>query len=295
MSLSRISGESLDSGRSAVTTGGGDRYDSGVMRWLLPLLVLAGLAILAVRAPQMALILSGVAVAALLVGRAREKAAGPRAEDLPEDTSPTGSLEVAVEPEPPEVDPRVLAAFKVGRREAGLPETEDDEDIALHSAEGFPIHLRVGYRSDIPYIALRTLVSDDTEMAFIVRRKRSPLGLPKVVDNTPIDTARFEYRLRPMPVHPEVDAYYEAASNRPRLFRQLVEAGLGEELERLIHHPLHRLADLVYGGNAVTMLLQPAADPSLVPYVHASIEVVEPLVDRLRTFLEEATIPSAQS
>lgn len=258
------------------------------MRSALPIIAaVVLLAALTYASPKLALVLAGVAIAAMLVARFNGTPASPSIE----------AAEASGEPEPrpePRADPRVAAAFNVARRELGQAESEDTSEIEIAPPDG-KLRLRVGYHGDAPFIVLRTAMGDETEMAFVIRRHRSAIGLPPIVDNTPIETAAIEYRLRSIPLQSELGSLFDAASNRPRLFRQLLDRGLESDVGELLDHSRYRLEDVVYSGTMLTVLVQPASDPAQVAFVHDCLEFASPIVARLRAFLTEATIPSAQS
>lgn len=265
------------------------------------LLIITSAAVLGLglwRAPRVVMILAGVAAAAWLVRRAQQTAEPPV---LPEEPAPE---KVEGEPivlpvtdpiaEPDPVPARVMEAMNQGRRELGQTSLEDDSDIEFETMDGH-CRVRVGYSREVPYIALRQIIGDDTEMAFIIRRRRSTLGLPRVVDNTPVESARFEYRLRTMDLGEELDHAFDAATNRPRLFRELMDSGFRSELSYLRFHPKYRLEDLVYGGDSLTLIMHPAADPSVHPFLHDSVAFAQPIAQHLREFIGASKIPTAQS
>ncbi len=234
--------------------------------------------------PLVAATLAGVVVAALLVREARQGNVDPAVFE-PEHTPE----ELAIPS-----DSRLARAMNVGRRELGQEELPQPEDIEFHSAAGRS-KIRVGFHTEVPFIALRQVISEDREITFVVRRRRNTLGLPEVVDNTPVETAGFEYRLRRIELPETLSDKFEAATNRPRLFKELVAEGLDRDLTHLLYDPRHRLEDLTYGGDSLTMLIQPAADPTETPWVHETLAFARPVTNRVAHFLANADIPSAKS
>jgi hypothetical protein len=244
-------------------------------------------------------ILGGVVIAALMVRDAQRNQPKPVQQDagfeplaVPAHTTIELEPESTV-PEPPAEPTPQDVAMTLGRRELGQT-GEREGDIEFTSALG-PSRIRVGFHTEVPFIALRQTLGDERELTFVVRRRKSMLGLPRVVDNTPVDTANFEYRLRTIPLPDQLEQKFEAATNRPRLFRELVAGGLETDLEYLLYDPSHRLEDLTYGGDSLTMLIQPANDPTMSPWVHDTLAFARPVTARIRNFLDSAHIPSAKS
>jgi hypothetical protein len=224
----------------------------------------------------------GVAVAGWLVHRNQKK---PEQEVIP----PT----VVPDPLPNPMDGlRLQKALEIGRRELEQPEVGSGPDIVVPDSN---LHLRVGYREDAPFVAVTGELFRKTEMIFAIRRRRSALGLPRLVDNTPLKSAGFEYRLRVIDLPGRLGDTFEAATNRPRLFYELLAQGtLEEQIAAVTHHTQYRLEDLVYGGQHLTVLFQPAADPADTSYANDCIDMAFPFFTTLQAFISTTKIPSAQ-
>ena len=249
------------------------------------------LGVLTYLAPRIALVLVGVGVAALLIrssGRNTPIIPPSRVErqEVPTPEEPTSS-----ESRTPD---RVLGAVNMARRELGQPESSVGGDIEAMTPLGRCV-VRVGYQSDNPFIAVRQGLGDATEMAFVVRRHHSVLGLPRLVDNTPIDTANIEYRLRRMQLPGSLSSAFDAATNRPRLFRELLEHGMDRALQSAQYDARFRLEDVIYGGDSMTVVLHPAADPGDAAYLRDALLFARPFCEEMQDFLAEVPVTSAQS
>ncbi len=192
-------------------------------------------------------------------------------------------------------DGRVQNALRIGTHELehlGLPyaRVEHGLEVELHRGR---IRVDLGYYGEVPHITVRGLVGEQTEFAFVVRRRQSPIGLPPLVDNTPLDTT-MEYRLKHMGLNDENERIFKAASNRPRAFRELQESGLEEDLLDASSHARHRLEDLTYSGLFVAVTMQPAADPATAPWLLDAVQFAVPFIERMQSYLAAATIPNAQ-
>jgi hypothetical protein len=173
-------------------------------------------------------------------------------------------------------------------------ETEDGERELVVQAPEHAFKFTTGLRNEVPVITVEVLIGEPTEMVFAIRRKRSSLALTPLVDNTPIQSASIEYRLRRIPLGRDVASYFDAATNRPRLFRELLSVGFEDALITFVDHPQYRVEDMVYNGKGLTFLIQPALEPTSGQYVDDCVRLVEPLLVKLTSFLETAIIPSAQ-
>ena len=249
-------------------------------------------------APKLFGILFGVAVAAGLVRYAQdggfEKRHSSETSEAPTNDEPpipqpaprlpgTNSAEAA----------RVREALDLARRELDSDSQGDLAAILLETSAG-SVEINVGYASSTACLSLRYRLGAEVELAFIIRRKHTTLGLAPLVDNTPISTARFEYRLRTIPLPGPLGAAFDAGTNRPRLFRELLETGLLEELEAVLYHPSYRLEDLVYGGDSLSVAIHPAGDPTQSPWLHSVLSYSAPLTQRIRHFLETVPVSPAQ-
>lgn len=281
-----------------------------MLRWtLITALATALAAVMWIGSKTLALVVLGVTGAGLLARWARQ---GPMPRDIPDFTSTTSDppralppvrltapdaeaeTEASSEIEPILMPSRAIQAMDRARFELGQPESETQEDIVFHTQLG-KNRLKVGYHNDTPFVALRTTFPDEAELTFVIRRTRSNLGLPRVVDNTRVDTANFEYRLRHMEIADPAGTHFEAATNRPRLFRELMQSGLQNDLQHALFDPRYRIEDLNYGGDSLTVIIQPAADPSESAFATDCITYARPFTSRVAHFLQTATIPSAQS
>ena len=157
-----------------------------------------------------------------------------------------------------------------------------------------PFRMRVQYQEHIPYIVLQSLETQETEMVFILRHRQSPLDLPPIVSNTPIHSSSIEYQLRKMSLESSLERHFEGATNRPRLFRQLLESGLASDVEALLSQTQYRLEDVVFNGRELLLIIHPAADPTQSPYVTDCRDMAQPIVERMIHFLETTPIPSAR-
>lgn len=239
-----------------------------------------GVTLVLMRAPHILIVLFGVGVAAVLTTNAIRQ----QEEDELEFDDPQAKLN----------EKKIQDALGVGQREVGFTPEEDQQNIVIRTNLGVTT-IEVDYIEEVPVILLDIDLGASNEMAFIIRRKQSALRLPKLVDNTPIVTTGFEYRLRKIPLSTELGSAFDAAASRPRLFADLLENGFEQALLESRLHPSYRLEDLVYGGRHLTATLQPAADPATMPYIHTSMEFVQPVLSTLSAFLASSSIPSARS
>jgi len=188
---------------------------------------------------------------------------------------------------------RTEQALTLGQWEAG-----DDgiiEDGAIHTQLDWgQCRIEVGYKDDIPYIVLYTPPRAETEMVFVIRRKGSGLDLAPLVTNTPIASSAIEYRLKTMSLPDTLNTHFESATNRPRLFRELLEFGLADLVAQQPMTERYRLEDITYNGRELVLTIYPAADPSLAPYIADCQALAEPFAVKLAEFLEITPIPSAQ-
>ena len=192
-------------------------------------------------------------------------------------------------------DIRVQRAITVAMEELAshdVPASRSFDGLEFDGPEGH-VRVEVGYFGDAPFAIVRMDVGDESEFACIVRRRISPIGLPPVVENTPVG-ADIEYRLRDMPLGADIASIFAVATNRPRLVRELLAAGFEEDLRDAAHNSTHRLEDMGYGGRVLSVTVQPAVDPSTSPWLIDVLGFAETFVARLRGFLAEATIPNAQ-
>lgn len=260
------------------------------MRLAFTIVVLTAAAILAWVSPKLFGMLAAVVGAALAVRYMNRSEPDPQRPPAPE---------AEADPEAPAQSREneavaVRQALDLARRELGHDETGELAPIDLQTSLG-RAQVHVGYASDVPFIGLRQPMGEDTEMAFVIRRRHSTLGLPRLVDNTPIATAKFEYRLRTMPLGDTLAHAFDAGTNRPRLFRELLAGGLGEALESVLYHPQYRLEDMVYGGDSLSLTVHPAADPTDTAWLRDTLDYAEPLCAQVRHFITVTHIPSAQS
>lgn len=247
------------------------------------------LGVLATQQPTIALIFVGVGVAAFLARRTQEEDVDPEVE---KDVIATAAAAfTSADAENRRV--RARSAMEVARRELGMDAAEDDDSPIPLDETGLS-SLRVGYADEVPYVAITHDMGDRTEMTFVIRRPRSMLGLPPIVDNTPLQNAGFEYRLRRMDLGGAVGEQLDGATNRPRLFRELLAGGLLDDLSYAHYDSQFRLEDLVYSGKTLTILVQPAVDPTQTAFAMQALMYAQPLVDRIRAFLLQTEISSAQ-
>ena len=185
-------------------------------------------------------------------------------------------------------------ALDWARRELGLPQTGDGSPLVLNTPHG-RIELATGHRNHAPFVSVKWLVGDETEMTWIVRRKQSLLGLARIVDNTPVHGSRIEYRLRKMTFSSPSNDAFDAGTSRPRLFNELLERGLADLLQQQHYDLQYRLEEVTFTGTSLTAVYVPAAEPSNSPWATESIKRALPIVQLMATFLVESHIPSAQS
>ena len=141
------------------------------------------------KSPALAVMVGGVVAAGLMVRQIQRRT--PELDDIPDFPPEPVDRSVETADTAEIVNPRLLSALDRGRRELGQEESGATTDIEFHTALGRS-RIRVGYHTNLPFIALRQVVSEETEMTFVVRRRQSSLGLPRVVDNTPVETATVE-------------------------------------------------------------------------------------------------------
>ena len=250
-------------------------------RSIFPWFLLIAVAALVLRYPVIGLGLIGLTVLALIAHRLG------RHQDLPFD-------EDQGEPESPSTgDARTRQAMTLASWEMGESGTLQNGIIQAIAPWG-PFRVQVQYQDFIPYILIHSLQTEETEMVFILRRRQSPLDLPPVVSNTPIRSSAIEYHLRKIPLCAALQPHFDGATNRPRLFRELLDGGLADEVLQLLEHARYRLEDLVFDGREMALIIHPAADPADTPYVTDCLELVQPIVERMIHFLETTPIPSAR-
>ncbi len=248
---------------------------------LLVLLLIAGFTV-----PRLGLLLLGVAFAAITV-RMVQRDDKPGFEGI-------GVVEPEASAAATHTVDRVTSAVNHARRELGQAESSVGGDIEVQTQNNTSV-VRVGYQAGIPFVVVRQPVGEETEMALAIRRQHSVLGLPRLVDNTPIETANIEYRLRKMELPGELAQTFDAATNRPRLFRALLANGLGHMLEHVRYHPSLRLEDLTYGGDSITVVVHPASEPGDGPFAQDCLAFANAFGEQMRRFLEEHPVSSAQS
>lgn len=259
-----------------------------MLKRVLIISVVAALVVLAAAAsPRVGLVLAGVTIAALLV-RYVQRDDRPGFEGIGHPVPPAELPDTALAPD------RVTDAVNQARRELGQSESSVGGDIEVKTQRGTSV-VRVGYQAGLPFVVVRQPVGDETEMALVIRRHHSVLGLPRLVDNTPIETANIEYRLRSMELPGELEGAFDGATNRPRLFRELLGQGLGRQLGEAMYHPRFRLEDLVYGGDSLTIVVHPAAEPTDGPFARDCLAFAIPFGEHVRAFLETHHVSSAQS
>ncbi len=251
------------------------------MSRVFPWFLLIAVAALVLRYPFIGLGLIGLSVVALVAHRLGRHQNLPFDKDLGAPDAPSGG------------DDRTHKAMTLGGWEMGETGTLQDGIIQAIAPWG-PFRVQVQYQDITPYILLHSLRTEETEMVFILRRRQSPLDLPPVVSNTPIRSSAIEYHLRKTPLCEALQTHFDGATNRPRLFRQLLDDGLADDVIRLLEHTRYRLEDLVFDGQEMVMIIHPAADPAESPYVTDCLELVQPIVERMIHFLETTPIPSAR-
>jgi hypothetical protein len=254
--------------------------------------LLTASAVLAYVSPRLFMMLAGVTAAAIAVRYMQQTQPDPLAQQ-PDKVEGQDSDEPTTSSREQDAV-RVRQALDLGRLEVGQDPSGKLAAIELHTNIG-KAEVHVGYAGEVPFVGLRQPMGDDTEMAFVIRRRHSTLGLPRLVDNTPISTAKFEYRLRTIPLTGELAGAFDAGTNRPRLFRELLASGFEDALADVLYHPRYRLEDLIYGGDALSVALHPAADPTHTPWLRETLDYSAPLAAHVRHFIDVTHIPSAQS
>jgi hypothetical protein len=246
-----------------------------------PWFLLIAVAALVLRFPFIGLGLVGLIVVALVSHRLGRHQNLPFDKDL---GGPGG---------PNTADFRTDQAMALGGWEMGETAILEDGMIQAEAPWGL-FRVCVQYQDLTPYILLHLLKTEETEMVFILRRRQSSLDLPPVVSNTPIRSSAIEYQLRKIPLDDALQTHFDGATNRPRLFRELLDAGLANEVVQLLEHTRYRLEDLVFDGQVLTVIIHPAADPGESPYIADCLELAQPIVKGMIHFLEKTTIPSAR-
>jgi len=181
----------------------------------------------------------------------------------------------------------VELAHKQGAAEFEPPLTLDELGLDVKRVVGAPAQLSVSFHEQLPFIGLNVEFPVETELAFIVRRLGCTLDLPRIVDNTPIPSARIEYRLRKMTLDDSISERFQAGSNRPRLFRLLMGNALAHVLADGLTNSRYRLEDLVFDGKSIVCIVQPAMDPLHGPFVTDTLNYLMPVVSAIHTFVSE--------
>ncbi len=191
-------------------------------------------------------------------------------------------------------EPRVRRALAIGRQEAQAYSLQGTglDPVVVPTAFG-PMSAEISYRANLPFVVTRQPLGVDVELAFVIRRLGSLAGLDPVVDNTRVPLASHEIRLRRMDLGPHMRSF-EAASSRPRLFQEFMEAGLADTLAQLADHQALRVEELAFSGSALTLLVHPAVDPSSGTWLRDVAELSHQLTLVLSRFLANAVIPTAQ-
>jgi hypothetical protein len=186
---------------------------------------------------------------------------------------------------------RTRRARLVGRRELG-DDRQDAGPIVVDTTFGAAI-ADITWQEGVPVVEISYPLGEPADMTFVIRRRQSTIGLQPVVENTPVTGAVGEIRLRRMPLGEPLDAYFEAGSSRPRLFRELLDLGLREALTDLADQPRFRLEDCSFSGDRLTLLLQPAGDPTVDAWLQESVDVCGYLALGLHRFIVGSVSPSA--
>ena len=190
---------------------------------------------------------------------------------------------------------RTARALALGASELDDEATEPAlTSDAIHVDSPFGVaDIRVSWHESYPVIEATVPIGHAAEMAFVIRRKNSPLDLAPVVENTPLPGAPVDLRLRRMPLGDGLDDRFEAATSRPRLFRELLDLGLRDALHDVGDQSRFRVEDIVLTGEALVLTLQPAADPAEAPWLAEVMQLASWLTTGVSRFLSSAAVPSA--
>ncbi|MBT9560539.1 MAG: hypothetical protein IV100_31230 [Myxococcales bacterium] len=178
-------------------------------------------------------------------------------------------------------DPRVVQALRIARRELDALDNDVREETTQPDGPRGPTFrtLRtespfgsavtsVKYAGDAPLVEVEIEVGCMADLTFVVRRRRSVADLAPLVENTIVPGHRTELRLRRMPLPDSLTASFDAATSRPRWFRDLVDTGLASLLGELADDPHFRIEDLVFDQDRVRILFSAAGEPATSPWFY---------------------------
>ena len=252
-----------------------------VIKTALISMMAGGLGIIAYVSPAIAGALTVVGISAFALRRLSEPGTLPKPTPSTVIDNPTTFTESG-------------SALDQARTELGIPASGDASPIDLRSPVGH-LRLAAGHRQQTPFVSVQWFTGEETEMTYVLRRKHSLLGLARVVDNTPVHGSQIEYRLRTMELPTPLDQHYNAGTSRPRLFRELLAAELGDQLADGLYDAQYRLEELSFTGRSLTITFVPAASPATGPWANDVLGRALKLQHTMQTFLSTSTIPSAQS
>ena len=166
----------------------------------------------------------------------------------------------AEEPEKPEYYDRILHI-----REDAL---KKDDGVVLSEGPWVVFLMVEGamHRSTPASIVGHTALCVPIPFCFTVRPNRSLLSTEKLVRNTPLPKAEFEYELKRVPLFSDsLNARLEASSNYPKLLTRLMSGGLSGALEDLLSQHRMLFQELSFDGSRLHLVFLPVADPQESP------------------------------
>ncbi len=109
-------------------------------------------------------------------------------------------------------------------------------------------------------VSIRFPLNSPIPFCFILRRNRALTHRERLVRNTPLKESQFEYELKGLPLEPwQLENQYEGRANYPKLLTQLLDAGLGEDVQRLHGDHQFLLQMLTYDGTSLELIGLPAS------------------------------------
>lgn len=183
--------------------------------------------------------------------------------------------------QPVREDPRVLQALKMARQELDAFENDVQEEttqpkgprgatlrtLRTESPFGSAV-TSVRFAGEAPLIEVAIEVGCMADLTFVVRRRRSVADLAPLVENTVVPGHRTELRLRRMTLPDSLSPSFDAASSRPRWFRDLLDTGLASLVAELSDDPHFRVEDLVFDQDRVRILFSSAGEPATSPWFY---------------------------
>jgi len=125
------------------------------------------------------------------------------------------------------------------------------------------------------------LLNTALPFCFTLRPRRPLVARDRLVSNSSIAPAPFEYALHPVALAgAPLSERYECVSNQPQMLTRMLTAGLGLALNDAIATHAFRIEELTWDGGAAWIHLHPVSDPEATD-IDAILSQLSPLVESI--------------